>query len=177
MKSIYFRTEQPQDHSTVFQLIEAAFQHEPHSDHREQFLVERLRKSTAFVPELSIVAEENGHIVGYILLTKIQIQSQKNTTEALALAPIAVLPSEQGKGIGSQLIQFAHHRAKELGFSAIILLGHADYYPKFGYQKASKFGIQLPFEVPDENAMAIELIPNSLQEVSGTVVYPQAFWE
>src|SRR3546814_4458689 len=112
----------------VFYVIEKAFENEGHSDHREQFLVERLRKSTAFVPELALVAELDGAVVGYILFTKIQIVNAHKRTTSLALAPVAVLPAHQGKGIGGQLINSAHEKAKDLGFGSVVLLGHENYY-------------------------------------------------
>lgn len=163
------------DHSAVFELIEKAFAGAEFSDHQEQYLVERLRKSDAFLPELSLVATNNDKIVGYILLTKLTIKNEQHEFPSLALAPVAVHPDEQNKGLGGQLIKEAHRIAKELGFNSVILLGHATYYPRFGYKKASQFGIKLPFDVPDEYAMAIELNLNALEEVSGTVVYPKEF--
>lgn len=177
MKQITIRQEKKKDHQAVFSLIENAFEAEQYSDHQEQFLVERLRKSTAFVPELSLVAEEDNKIVGYILLTKIAIKGVSTMTKVLALAPVAVLPPYQGKGIGGQLIIEAHTIAQQLGFKAIVLLGHALYYPKFGYSKASKFDIQLPFDVPEENCMVLELEQGSLDHVAGMVVYPSEFFE
>ena len=170
------RQENPSDQKAVFQLIENAFADVQESDHREQFLVERLRKSKDFIPELSIVAELDNKIVGYILLSKIKIQDGETEHTSLSLAPVAVLSNFQNKGIGSALINLAHKKAEELGFESIILLGHEGYYPKFGYQKASKFGIKLPFDAPDENCMAIELQKNALKNVDGTVVYPEEFF-
>ena len=96
---------------------------------------------------------------------------------SLALAPVSVLPSHQHKGIGGQLILKAHEIAKELGYESIILLGHPDYYPRFGYRKTSDFDIKLPFEVSEEHCMAIELIDGTLNEVSGIVEYSKPFYE
>lgn len=172
------RQEDKKDFKAVFELIEKAFENVAFSDHREQFLVERLRVSDAFVPELSLVAEQNDQIVGYILLTKIKIKNETGkTAESLALAPVAVLPDFQGKGIGGQLIRTAHDKARTMGFGSVILLGHEKYYPKFGYQMTSQYGIRLPFDVPPENCMVIELIPGALKDVSGVVGYPKAFFE
>lgn len=172
------RKEENKDYKEVFNLIENAFKNETYSDKREQFLVERLRRSDAFIPELSLVAEIDGLIVGYILLTKIKIiNNRSEAITSLALAPIAVLPIHQGKGIGGQLIEAAHRKAKELGFESVILLGHEKYYPKFGYLPAKKYDIQLPFDVPDENCMLIELTENALKNVKGTVEYPKEFYE
>lgn len=173
---INIRKEEREDFKAVFDLIQSAFEKEEFTDHQEQFLVERLRDSEAFVPELSLVAEIDGKIAGYVLLTKLKIVADDlKETESLALAPVAILPEYQGKGVGGQLILAAHEKAKELGFHSIILLGHQDYYPRFGYEMAKNFGIKLPFDVPDENCMAIELSENALQHVSGTVRYPKEF--
>lgn len=174
---MHIRQEQTKDHPEVFQLIRSAFEKEVHSDHREQFLVERLRHSDAFIPELSLVAEEDGHIVGYILLTKINIVQQDIRSPALALAPVAVLPSHQGKGIGGQLIKAAHEKAAAAGFTAVVLLGHEHYYPRFGYKMAKTFRIKLPFEVPEENCMVLELKAGALKDVTGTVEYAAPFFE
>ncbi|MBE8712146.1 GNAT family N-acetyltransferase [Sphingobacterium hungaricum] len=130
------RQENPGDYKAVFALLEHAFRNEVHSDHKEQFLVEDLRKSAQFIPELSLVAELENKIVGYILLTKIKIKNTENEYTSLALAPVAVHPDYQNQGIGAELIRHAHQKAKELNFDSIILLGHQDYYPKFGYKPA-----------------------------------------
>lgn len=173
--NISIRQEEYKDYNSVFNVIELAFEKEELSDHREHFLVNRLRNSDAFIPELSLVAEMNHKVVGHILLTKLVIHNQIKSFPSLALAPVSVHPDYQGKGIGGKLILSAHKIAKELGYSSVILLGHADYYPRFGYKPTTNFNIQLPFEVPDENCMAVELYENSLKEVHGMVVYPKEF--
>ncbi|MEO0788119.1 MAG: N-acetyltransferase [Bacteroidota bacterium] len=178
MVNLSIRTECPKDYKTVFTLIEQAFKNEPYSDHKEQFLVERLRESSAYIPELSLVAELEGQIVGFILLTHLQIESKNGTRhQSLALAPVAVLPSQQGKGIGARLIKEAHLRASKMDHTSVVLIGHADYYPRFGYRQADTFDIRFPFDIPSENGMAVELTKKGLSEVSGMVVYPKAFFE
>lgn len=175
--NIQIRKEQESDYQIVEQLIERAFRSEEHSDHREQFLVARLRGCDAFIPELSLVAELNGGIVGYILMTKIEIVSDDRSFPSLGLAPVAILPPYQKQGIGSALILEAHKRAVELGFLSSVLLGHQDYYPKFGYRKAIDFGIEFPFDIPHEYCMAVELVPGGLDGVHGTVRYSAPFME
>ena len=174
---VTIRQEKPSDHKAVFELIASAFETEKFSDHKEQFLVERLRKSNAFIPELSLVSEYENKIVGHVLLTNLKIINALNQFESLALAPVSVHPVFQQKGIGGKLIKEAHRRAKELGYQSIVLLGHENYYPKFGYQRADLFGIEFPFDVPKENCMAIELTSGALKEVNGMVEYPKEFNE
>lgn len=169
------RQEKTTDFKSVFDLIEKAFKTEKMSDHREQFLVERLRNSTAFIPELSMVAEVDDKIIGHILLTKLKIKKDQTEFNSLALAPVSVLPEHQGKGIGGMLIEQAHKTAKELGYKSIVLLGHEQYYPRFGYEQADKYGIELPFNAPKENCMVIELTQNGLDGVAGMVEYPKEF--
>lgn len=171
------RQEVNSDYPIVFDLIEQAFRNEMMSDKKEQFLVERLRKSDGFIPELSIVAITNNKIVGYILLTKIIIETKTESITSLALAPVAVLPAFQKKGIGGRLIEEAHRIAKELGYKSVIVLGHEKYYPRFGYQPLRHYNISLPFEVPKENCMAIELVPAALKNKKGKVIYPKEFFE
>ena len=171
------RQERIADYKSVFQLLERAFENDLHSDHSEQFLVERLRKSSSFIPELSLVAEIQGIVIGHILLTPIKIKDDQNEFESLALAPVSVLPEYQNKGIGGQLIIKAHERARELGFRSVALIGHESYYPRFGYEPAVKFGIKFPFDVPVENCMVVELVPKGLDRVKGMVEYPKEFFE
>ncbi len=174
---ITIRQEKTNDFEAVFNLIEKAFESEKLSDHREQFLVERLRKSSSFIPELSMVAEIGNKIVGHILLTRLKIKNKQKEFDSLALAPVSVLPEYQGNVIGGILIKQSHKKAKELKHSSVILLGHEKYYPRFGYQQADKFEIELPFDVPKENCMAIELTENGLKGVNGIVEYPKEFNE
>lgn len=175
---LLIRQENASDHIEVFKIIELAFKNEEFSDHREQFLVNRLRKSKAFVPELALVAVYNDIIVGHILLTKIKIINKSKLFSSLALAPVSVLPKYQGQGLGGLLIKHAHKAAKKIGFQSVVLVGHANYYPKFGYRTAASYSIELPFEaVPRENCMAIELVENGLKKVAGMVVYPREFEE
>lgn len=162
--------EQTQDYPAVYQINKQAFAQEA-----EAKLVDALRNSEAFVPELSLVAELDNQIVGHILFTKIKIVNGDNSYQSLALAPMAVLKDYQKQCIGSVLIQEGLERAKQLGFTSVIVLGHEHYYPKFGFEPAAKWNIKAPFDVPSEVFMAIELVPNGLQHVSGTVQYPKEF--
>lgn len=173
--NVSIRQEQPSDYQLTEKVIESAFSNVEISDKTEHEMVSRLRRSDAFVPELSLVAEGN-EIVGHVLLTKVNIVNEKKTVESLALAPVSVVPAHQFKGIGKLLIEEALKKAKELGYQSVIVLGHPSYYPKFGFKKASLWGIKPPFEVPDEVFMALELEGTALDGVSGVVEYPRAFF-
>lgn len=164
------RTEQPADQQAVYDVVKRAFETAAHRDGNEQDLVNALRDSDAFVPELSLVAEQGGKIVGHILFTKVQIGTQ----QALALAPLSVLPEYQRQGIGSALISEGHKRAALLGYSYSVVLGSETYYPRMGYVTARTWGILPPFDVPDENFMAYRLREDA-PEVSGIVRYAAAF--
>ena len=174
---IIIRQEKESDYKKVFDLTEKAFANMEFSDKDEQFLVERLRKSDVFIPELSLVAECKGEVVGHILLTKLKIVNGEREFESLSLAPVSVFPEFQNKGIGSRLIKAAHKKAKELGCKSVILVGHENYYPRFGYELTSKFGITFPYDFPDINCMAIELVKGALENVSGEVKFPKEFYE
>lgn len=177
MSQVHIRQEISDDYQHVRALVKAAFADLTYSDQTEHFLVERLRNAPTFIPELSLVAEVDGQVVGHILLTRILIQGDRMQTPSLALAPVSVHPDFQGQGIGGALIRTSHEIAQQQGYHSIILLGHEDYYPRFGYQPTADFGIQLPFEAPPQNCMLIELQPGCLDKVSGVVEYPPEFME
>jgi predicted N-acetyltransferase YhbS len=174
---LIIRQERVADYQEVFLLIEKAFRNLEISDHREQFLVERLRHSPEFIPELSLVAELDKKLVGYILLSKVRIMNDQQDFESLSLAPVSVLPEYQNRGIGALLIKKAHEVASMMGFKSVVLVGHADYYPRFGYKPSGSYGIVQPFEAPDECCMVVELVDNGLDGVHGKVVYPDEFFE
>lgn len=169
---MYIRQEMPADHSETYEVVKAAFSSAEESDGNEHHLVTALRNSRAFIPELSLVALDNERIVGHILYTKIDIGGQ---TE-LALAPLSVLPAYQRQGVGKSLMQAGHQIAKQLGYNFSVVLGSPYYYPKAGYIPASVYGIFPPFDVADENYMALKLNPDA-PSVSGTVIYDPAFDE
>jgi predicted N-acetyltransferase YhbS len=170
------RQEEPKDYNKVAIIIENAFKTEHFSDHQEQFLVERLRMSKDFIPQLSMVAEIDGEVVGQILLSKIKITNSDTSFDSLALAPVSVAPDFQKQGIGGELIRRAHKKARELGFRSILLLGHDTYYPRFGYELTSKYNINLPFDIPEKYCMIISLVQGGLEGVSGMVEYPEEFY-
>lgn len=173
--TIRIRQEKENDYNFAEKVIEEAFKNEEHTDHREHFLVAKLRKSDAFIPELSLVAELDGEIIGHILLTKIIVKNNKTIHNSLALAPVSVLPVFQNQGIGSRLVTESLKFAKDMGYESAVVLGHDKYYPRFGFKPASTWGIKAPFEIADELFMAVEMTAGALNDVSGNVVYSKEF--
>ena len=164
------RQEKIKEYEEVYHVIKTAFETAEHSDGNEHDLVVALRKSNNFIPKLSLVAIEDNKIVGYILFTKIKI----GQFEELALAPLGVLPEYQHQGVGSKLIEEGHKIAKNLGYHYSVVLGSEKYYPKFGYIPAIQYGIKAPFDVPNENFMAIKL-NEANTEIKGNVQYAKEF--
>ena len=150
---INIRREQPADYAAVYELVKQAFEHAEHTNHDEHNLVNRVRQSPFYLPELALVAETGGIIVGHIMFTETRVGDSRQ----LLLAPLSVLPQYQNCGIGSALIKEGHRKAKELGYEYCFLVGHAGYYPHFGYVRASALGVTCSLEFPDENFMGIDL--------------------
>ena len=173
---VTIRQEQKNDYRKTEEVVKEAFLHEEFSDKKEHELVRRIRECDAFIPELSIVAVDE-EIVGHIMLSKIVIEQDGTSVESLALAPVSVARGHQKKGIGGKLIAYALEKAKELGYGSVVVLGHPEYYPKFGFKKASEWNIKAPFEVPEEVFMVMELTENALESVEGVVQYSSAFAE
>lgn len=167
---MHIRKETAADYQAVYAVVKHAFARAEHADGTEQDLVNALRKGEAFIPELSLVAEVDGKVVGHILFTKATV----NGKPVLALAPLSVLPDYQRQGIGKALIQEGHRIAKELGYTHSIVLGSEKYYPQTGYSPASGFGIKAPFDVPDENFMAC-VLDETGAAIHGTLQYAPEF--
>lgn len=169
-RTVRIRPETPGDNPFVREIHELAF-----GQPAEAKLVETLRRAPDFAAELSLVGvtdEAVGEtVVGHILFSPIRI----GETAALALAPLAVLPSHQRRGIGSALVREGLAACAAEGHTIVIVLGHHEFYPRFGFQTAREHGITAPFEVPDEAFMVWAASPQSLQGVRGLVVYPTAF--
>jgi predicted N-acetyltransferase YhbS len=174
--TIIIRQETPDETQWVVELTERAFKTLPLSEGKEGMLVNELRKSNNFIPELSLVAELDGKVVGHILFTPIIIDNGEQQFQSLVLAPVSVLPEFHNKGIGSQLILAGHQKAKELGYQSVILVGHPEYYPRFGYRPCVTWNIKSPIDLPSDDVfMALELTEGALNGVSGTVVFPPEF--
>ncbi|SCE07659.1 Predicted N-acetyltransferase YhbS [Streptomyces sp. Termitarium-T10T-6] len=138
----------------------------------EADLIDALRTDPkAWIDGLSLVTEgSDGTLAGHALLTRCHVDG----APALALAPCAVLPSVQRTGAGSAAIRAALDAARSLGENLVLVLGHPEYYPRFGFTPASRFGIRAPFDVPDEAMMAMAL-GDTRPVPTGTIQYPAAF--
>jgi putative acetyltransferase len=159
------RPETPADVVAVREANLAAFPSEEEAD-----LVDALRASDAWIDGLSIVAEDSeGRVVAHALLTRCHVDDRP----ALALAPCAVLPRVQRQGAGSAAIRAGLDAARACGENLVVVVGHAD-YPRFGFIRASAFGIRASFEVPDEALMALTLDPDA-ETPHGTIAYPAPF--
>lgn len=154
----------------IRQLITEAFEQAKVAE-----LVDIIRKSENFIPELSLVAVEKEEVLGHILFSQIIIQTPNQTIPALALAPLAVKPSHQHQGIGSRLVQVGLSKCRELDHAIVIVVGEPRYYQRFGFQTAGNFGLQSSLSLPDEVFMALELQPAALENITGTVLYPAYF--
>ncbi len=166
------RPEAEDDYDKITKINSLAFGQE-----NEGRLVEKLRSSENFIPELSLVAEFDDKIVGHILFTRIKIISEISEHSSLALAPMSVLPDYQNQGIGSQLVRTGLMQGGLMEHKSVIVLGHPEFYPRFGFLPASKWDIKSPFDVPDEVYMALELEKDALKYVHGVVEYAKAFSE
>ena len=164
------RAETAKDFDAVRKLNKKAFK-----GNSESKLVDALRESDGFIPGLSLVAEKGGKVVGHILFSPVRIKDLSSAVPALALAPMAVLPDCQNQGIGSELVKYGLNECKRSGHKIIVVVGHPEYYPRFGFVKAGEKGLKLPFEAPDEVFMALELVPGALNGVKGTIEYPKEF--
>lgn len=164
------RKEEPRDYEDVYSVVKAAFDGIEHADGNEHDLVNELRKSDAFIPELSLVAEADGRIVGHIMFTKANV----NGVTVIALAPLSVLPEHQRQGVGTALVTEGHRIAAQLGYPYSIVLGSEKFYPRIGYQPAKQFGMRAPFDVPDENFMARKL-KDDVPSLCGTLKYAKEF--
>ncbi|WP_433504310.1 GNAT family N-acetyltransferase [Pseudonocardia halophobica] len=159
------RPEEPEDAPAVRRVVLAAFDAPGEAD-----LVDALRTDPAWIDGLSVVTESpDGEIVGHALLTRCHVDE----VPALCLAPCSVLPAHQRSGAGSAAVRAVLAAARERGERFVIVLGHPDYYPRFGFGRASAHGIRLSAEVPDEALMALSLTDDPLP--AGTVRYAAPF--
>lgn len=167
-RMMIIRRERPSDLAAIHQVQARAFGGAAEAD-----LVDVLRAHDKAT--LSLVAEDEGLIVGHILFSPVTIETATGLRRGLGLAPLAVVPERQGQGIGSLLAEEGLKQCRAEGHSFVVVLGHADYYPRFGFVPASRFGIKSEYDVADENFMACELQPGALRDGGGLARYEPEF--
>ena len=161
------RPEQSRDQGVIHAINSAAFE-----TIDEANLVDALRLQAD--PIVSLVAEINGEIAGHILFSPVTLSGHQDVS-MMGLAPMAVVPEHQRKGIGSGLVFAGIEACKQLGTKAIVVLGHPAYYPKFGFVASSRYGIVSEYNVPEGVFMVLELEEHALSRKSGTITYHGVF--
>ncbi len=162
----HIRPEQPADIAAIRLVIEQAF-----GQPDEANLVDKLRTNGKTI--VSFVAVENDQIIGHILFSEATIDA----VTIIGLAPLAVLPSQQKQGVGTMLANAGIEACRAAGYTAMIVLGHPEYYPRFGFVPASRFGIKSEYDVRDEVFMAMELQAGALANCAGVAQYQAEFNE
>jgi putative acetyltransferase len=170
MSAIEIREEQPDDIRSVRELNQLAF-----GQPDEGVIVDKLRQNCGDL--LSLVALIRDKVVGHILFSPVTIEGENRTVQGMGLGPMAVTPELQRRGIGSALIRTGMTEMKKRGSPFVLLIGHPEYYPRFGFRPASRHGIRSEWEVPDE-AFLINVIDESeMQGFSGLAKYRPEFAE
>jgi putative acetyltransferase len=161
------RSEQPEDIPGIRHVNRSAFETATEAD-----LVDALRQQAQ--PIVSLVAVDGDVVVGHILFSPVTLSSHPEM-QIMGLAPMAVVPVRQRQGIGSELVRAGFEECRRLGFVAVVVVGHAAYYPRFGFAKASGYGLVSEYDVPDDVFMALELKAGALRRKPGTIRYHPAF--
>jgi putative acetyltransferase len=164
---IEIREERPEDREAVRNVNAMAFGQE-----LEGRIVDALRSNDAVL--LSLVATIDGQVVGHILYSPITVGE---TFQGAALGPMSVLPGNQRQGIGSMLVEAGSRLLKDAGYPFIIVLGHPEFYPRFGFKPASTYGVKCQWDVPDNVFMVLPLDPAKTQQIAGLATYRPEFSE
>jgi len=167
MTNLTIRPEHPHDQNAVRILNEHAF-----GGREEADIVDSLHRAKAVV--VALVAQAGAAVVGHILFSPVDVETADGK-RLVGLAPMAVAPKHQRHGIGGQLVGEGLAHCRAAGVDGVVVLGHADYYPRFGFAPAARFGLRCSYDVPADVFMAIELTPDALDGVSGLVRYHEAF--
>jgi putative acetyltransferase len=165
---INIRSETNRDINGIYHVNEQAFNRKTEAD-----LVDNLRINKAIT--LSLIAEVEEKIIGHILFSPVIVQPDQSDYNSVTLAPLAVLPAYQHKGIGSQLIRTGLKECRLLGHDFVFLVGHSEYYPRFGFIQAKSKGFECEFEAPDEAWMLIQLDKKTSIQTGGTVYFRTEF--
>ena len=165
---IQIRPETAEDIEAIRKINTAAFETEA-----EAGLVDALRDSG--IPLISLVAKVDQKIVGHILFSPMTLSGKSTIVKIAGLAPMAVMPDYQKRGIGTAIVKKGLKQCISIGYQAAVVLGHPEYYPRFGFGPASRFGIKSEYDVPDEVFMVKELVAGILTAYKGVVKYHRLF--
>jgi putative acetyltransferase len=161
------RPETPADFGEIAAVVEAAF-----GKTNEVAIIQAIRDSDGYVPELSLVAEDEERVVGHTMLSRVGLEGSNR--RLLQLAPMAVVPDRQNEGVGFALGEMALEKADRQGEPLVLVLGHPQYYPRFGFRPASQLGLYPPHpKIPDEAFMAAPLSAYD-PAIRGRVLWPPA---
>lgn len=167
--SYKIRQETVADREVIYKLVETAFKTAKVSDGDEQNFTMRLWNGENHIPQLGLVAEEDGKLIGHIMFTHTYVTNPDGSRfNTLLVAPLSVLLEYRSQGVGSALVQEGIKIAKAMGYDSAFLCGDPDYYKKFGYRPTHLYGISHE-NIPSEYVMAIELTENSLNGVTGVI--------
>lgn len=161
------RSEQPGDEEKIRSVHLAAFETDAEAN-----LVDALRNTG--IETISFVAEENSELIGHIFFSPVTIDGN---IKIMGLAPMAVLPPWQRKGVGTKLVIAGLKACENAGYGAVVVLGHPDYYPRFGFVPSSKFGIKTEYDCPPEAFLVKELYKGALNGITGIIKYHKVFNE
>lgn len=157
---------------SIDQFVKTAFETAHFSDGKEVELIRAIRSSPSYIPELTFVATLQATIVGYVMLSKTIVSNHDAAFTGLLLAPLCTQVNVRNQNLGSFLVKTALNKAVEMGYSAVFLVGDRQYYKRFGFVPASTYQISCNLDIPTElmdNVMALELVPDALKGVRGTV--------
>lgn len=173
---VKIRPEEEKDHRSVEYITREAFWDLYKPGCNEHLIVHKMREVPAFIKELSFVACDEENIVGSIIYSRAKVVNNENiASEVLCMGPISVLPSYQGKGIGSLLMNHSVEKSRELGFKAVIIFGNPGYYHRFGFANAEKYHITTASGENFEPFMALELYEGSLKGITGKFYEDKVF--
>jgi putative acetyltransferase len=165
---IRIRTEKTEDHASIRRVNKLAFGRSNEAD-----LVDALRENAT--PFISLVADMDDQIVGHIVFSPVTVESEAGAFTAMGLAPMAVLPANQNQGLGSQLVGEGLRECARIGENIVVVLGHPNYYPRFGFVPANVKGLRSEYDVPDDVFMVVELSKGELNGRTGLVRYHPEF--
>jgi len=165
--AVILRPETPADHQEIGALVTATMRA------NDADLVALIRESENYVPDLALVAEVGGVVVGYALFSFVTLEGLVKRS-VLALAPLCVRPDQQGQGVGTDLVRAGLDLADAHGAPLVTVLGHPGYYRRFGFEHSRRYEIEPPSGVPD-GVFMVKPLSRYSEEFKGRVVYPPAF--